>query len=189
MKIACEQCGCVFDATNRRGVTPKYCSNSCKQKAYRARRRRRSWGLDGFKDQRRWVRAVGKRPVMPDGSPASSTDSSTWSTFAEVQASTAGDGFGIMLGGGLGCYDIDHCFSAGVLESWAARCVDSIPEPVVFIEKSVSDTGLHVFVEAVEGRGFRKQVGSGSVERYTRARFIRVTGNVYEFTEYNSCGG
>ena len=189
MKTVCEQCGCVFNATNRRGVTPKYCSNSCKQKAYRARKRRNAFGLDGFKDQRRWVRAAGKRPIMIDGSPASSTDSSTWSTFADVRSSTAGDGFGVMLGGGLGCYDIDHCFHGGVLDGWALRFVDSIPERVLFSEKSVSSSGLHVFVEAAESRGTRDKVGSGFVERYTRARFIRVTGNECKFTQYNHCGG
>lgn len=72
-----------------------------------------------------------------------------------------------MLGGGLGCYDFDH-MSDGDVRGFVA----SIPEPVLFAERSVSGEGVHVFVVAPEERGWRR----GSVERYTRARFIRVTG-------------
>src|SRR5690625_6658862 len=64
--------------------------------------------------ERRWVRADGKRPIMPDGRPASSTRACTWSSFSEVQAG-AGDGYGVMLGGGLACWDLDDCFDGGVL--------------------------------------------------------------------------
>ena len=161
----------MFDATNRRGVTPMYCSNSCKQKAYRARKRRSVFGLDGFKDQRRWVRAVGKRPIMPDGSPASSTDSSTWSTFGEVWSSTVGDGFGVMLGGGLGCIDIDDCLDGDRVAPWAREYIAGITDEVVFVERSVSGRGLHLFFRApVEGKGEAR-----GVERYTCKRFIRTT--------------
>lgn len=120
----------------------------------------------------RWVRADGKRPIMPDGSPASSTDAGTWSAFPEV-ISGEGDGFGFMLGGGVGCYDLDHALDDGVLKPWAREVVDAISEPVLHVEKSVSGEGLHVFVEAAECRGWRRPVGDGCVERYTRARFIR----------------
>ena len=113
------------------------------------------------------MRADRKRPIRPDGRPASSTDSSTWSSFAEVQAG-AGDGFGVMLGGGLGCYDLDHVTDAEV-----AAFVASVPERVLFVERSVSGTGAHVFVEAPEAPGRRRP----GVERYTRARFIRTTGD------------
>jgi primase-polymerase (primpol)-like protein len=117
--------------------------------------------------RRSWVRAAGKRPVRVDGRPASSTRPDTWAGFADVLASTAGDGFGIMLGGGLGCYDFDH-----VSDAEARALVASIPEPVVFAERSVSGRGVHVFVLADEGPGTRR----GNVERYTRGRFVRVTG-------------
>lgn len=118
---------------------------------------------------RRWVRADRKRPIRPDGRYASSTDPDTWSTFDDVQ-SGAGDGFGVMLGGGLGCYDLDH-----ITDADARSFIASIPEHVLWIERSMSGSGVHVFVEASEGPGRRR----GGVERYTRARFIRVTGVLF----------
>lgn len=122
--------------------------------------------------RRAWVRADGKRPIAVEGAPASSTDPSSWSSFAEVRASRVGDGFGVMLGGGLGCWDLDHCLDSGKLALWAREVLDGICSPV-WVERSVSGTGLHVFVLADEGRGFRR----GGVEFYSRHRFIRVTGD------------
>ena len=106
MNLICEQCGGHFESVGARGRTPRFCSAACKQKSYRERRA-------GVKRLRalsvgRWVRASGKRPVMVDGSSASSTNPATWASFAEVQ-SGAGDGFGVVLdGSGLGCYDFDN---------------------------------------------------------------------------------
>lgn len=123
----------------------------------------------------RWVRADGKRPVTVDGAPASSTNPATWSSFADVQAADAGDGFGVMLGNGLGCYDLDHALHRGVVKQWARLQLAQIRERVIFTETSVSGEGLHVFVEAPEAAGWRRPVGDGGVERYTRQRFIRTT--------------
>lgn len=170
MKVICEQCGQEFDATNRRGITPRFCSATCRQRAHRARKARQP--LSEFRSERRWVRADGKRPIMPCGSPASSTNPGTWSTFAEVQASTAGDGFGVMLGSGLGCIDIDNCFDGDVVAPWASDYVNAMTEPILFVERSVSGRGLHVFFRPVaESAGTRR----AGIERYTRQRFIRTT--------------
>lgn len=119
-------------------------------------------------DGRRWVRAQEKRPIRLDGTPASSTNPATWSTYREVRASSAGDGFGVMLGSGLGCYDLDH-----VTDGEARSIISTIVEPILWVERSLSGEGVHVFVAAPEAPGSRR----GKVERYTRARFIRVTGN------------
>ena len=117
-----------------------------------------------------WVRADGKRPIRPDGRPASSTNRGTWSAWADVQTG-AGDGFGIMLGDGLGCYDLD-----AVTDRQAREFVATIPEPVVYVERSSSGRGVHVFVEALEGSGWRRMIDGVSVERYARSRFILMTG-------------
>lgn len=145
-----------------KGQRPRFCSTRCRVAAHRASRRL-PVEMTG---RRSWTRADGKRPVRPDGRPASSTDSSTWSTFSDVQAGS-GDGFGVMLGGGLGCFDLDH-----VSDDEIREFVASVREPIAFVERSVSGEGAHVFVLAPESRGWRRN----GVEFYSRARFIRVTG-------------
>lgn len=165
MNIVCESCGREFLRKGSRGRVPRFCGQTCRKRASR------SPGLALVRaTEGRWVRAVGKRPVVPSGAPASSTDVSTWSSFADVQVG-AGDGFGVMLGSGIGAYDLDGCIDDGVLAPWARDAIENIPEPVLFMERSVSGRGVHVFVEAPEGRGTRR----GGIERYTRARFIRCT--------------
>lgn len=170
--MRCERCGDLIEI--RSGRVPRFCSGRCRQAAYRARRRAvdalTSVGGD------RWTRADGKRPITVAGRAASSTDPSTWSSFAEVQASTAGDGFGVMLGGGhLACHDLDHALDGGVLKPWAREVLDGITEPVLFTEVSMSGEGLHVFVDAPEGPGSKRKVGDGGHEFYSRGRFIRTT--------------
>lgn len=147
------------------GRRARHCSAACRQRAYRMRQVPAELTAG-----RRWTRADGKRPVMTSGRPASSTDPATWSTFAAVRSAGVGDGFGVMLGGGLGCYDLDHV----TLEQVRAF-VRSVPEPVVYVERSVSGDGAHVFVLAPEGPGTKRLIDGVHVERYTRARFIRTT--------------
>lgn len=124
--------------------------------------------------RRAWCRADGKRPIMCDGRPASSTDSATWATLREVRASAAGDGLGIMLGAGLACWDLDHCLDGDTLTGSARTTLADIDSPL-WIEWSVSGTGLHVFVLAPEEKGWRLH----GVEFYSRSRFIRVTGRQF----------
>lgn len=133
----------------------------------------RDWRINAF---RRWVCADGKRPIRPNGHPASSTDPSTWTNWEMVRQSRAGDGVGVMLGGGLGCYDLDHVTDAEVRDFLA-----TVPEPVLYVERSMSGDGVHVFIEAPEGPGWRRVIDGISVERYTRQRFIRVTGDRLDF--------
>lgn len=135
---------------------------------------------------RRWTRADGKRPITTAGKPASSTNSSTWATLRDARSSRAGDGRGVMLGGGLGCYDLDHCDVEDAVVFAA-----TVPERIVFAERSVSGQGVHLFFEAPTptesatvaggphphaGRRYTTPTGL-QVERYTSGRFIRVTGD------------
>lgn len=73
-----------------------------------------------------------------------------------------------MLGDGLGCYDLDHA-SDDELRDF----LPTVSESIVFVERSMSGNGFHVFIEAPESRGWKR----GDLERYTRERFIRVTGD------------
>lgn len=176
MVINCEICGESFSSDGARGRTASFCSPACRQKAYRRRKSAAKRAINDLvsASEGRWVRAAGKRPIMRDGSPASSTDPATWTSFENVRGG-AGDGFGVMLGSGLSCYDFDGCFEAGVLKPEIRAFIESIPERVIFSEVSVSGRGLHVFVTAPEGRGSRR----GGVEFYSRARFIRTTLNQF----------
>ena len=167
--LICSSCGREFARASKQ--RPRFCSNACKQKAYRGRQKLAGLPLAEFRQQKRWVRASGKRPVMVDGSAASSTNPATWASFSEVQ-SGAGDGFGVVLdGSGLGCYDFDNCFDGGVLKPAVRDFIAGITYPIVYVERSVSGNGLHVFVEAEKQRGFRRD----GVEFYSWGRFIRTT--------------
>lgn len=155
------ECGAAIPTHSGRGRPASFCSGACRQRAYR----NRDAMPPIMRNRNVWTRCVGKRPVMVDGTPGSSTNAATWDAFDAVQVG-AGDGFGIMLGGGLGCYDLDH-----VSYAVAKALIATIPEPVLYVERSVSGIGFHVFVEADESVGWKRP----PVERYTRARFIRVT--------------
>lgn len=164
----CERCGEAF--VGRAGA--RFCSGRCRMAASRAvsiptRMRRLN----------RWVRHDAKRPIMPDGRPASSTDAATWSAYAEAKAATTGDGLGFVLDGdGLGCYDLDHCVSEGRVDPAAARFVAGLD--AFYVEVSPSGRGLHAWVESASQPGWRKTIDGLHVEFYTRERFITVTGNV-----------
>ena len=166
--LSCQQCSAHIEI--KHGRRPKFCSGKCRQRAHRERRSQ----IERLKSLSvgRWVRASGKRPVMVDGSAASSTNPDTWASFAEVQKSNAGDGFGVVLdGSGLGCFDFDNCFDGGVLKPAVRDFIAGIAYPIVYVERSVSGNGLHVFVEAEKQRGFRRD----GVEFYTWGRFIKTT--------------
>ena len=170
--LKCESCGEEFGRRGARGRVPRFCSGRCRVRAHRA------GGPSALKARTvgRWVRAAGKRPLQVSGRWASSTNPGTWSSFDDVQVGP-GDGFGVMLGGGVGVYDLDSCFTeGGELSDWARGVLVGITEPVLFVERSVSGRGLHVFIEAEEGPGSRVSVpGGGGVERYSKSRFIRTT--------------
>lgn len=168
MKKVCENCGreLLLAGTGR---PKRFCGQTC----------RKAWSRKpkfpaAMVDRESWVRADGKRPIQPDGIPASSTDPGTWSSFAAVQ-SGVGDGFGVMLGDGLGCYDLDS-----VTDEQARAFIATVREPVLFVERSMSGNGVHVFIEAAEGIGWKRTINGISVERYSRARFIRVTGKEFK---------
>lgn len=123
-------------------------------------------------DAHRWVRAIGKRPVRCDGRPASSTDPGTWASYAEVVKSTAGDGYGFMLGSGFACIDLDHCvLGEGRLNGRAMSALSMLESPVMFMEASTSGDGIHAFLMSSAPSHRRS-----GVEFYSSGRFIRMTG-------------
>lgn len=154
----------------------RFCSSKCRVYAHRAEKRFPA----EMTARERWVRRTeSKRPVTVSGRPASSTDSRTWASFETARKSSVGAGMGFVLGGGIGCYDFDHCFENGHLAAWAVDAIRAIPERVIFSELSQSSEGIHVFVEAAEGPG-RKIRDGRNIERYTAGRYIAVTGHRFK---------
>ena len=104
-----------------------------------------------------------------NGFGASSTDPSTWCDWSEV----ADRPHGIMLGHGLACWDLDDVIGPdGVLHPDAVRVLDRVGADAVWVERSMSGRGLHVFV-----RGGGESRVSGHVSYYAHSRFIAVTGD------------
>ena len=77
----------------------------------------------------------------------------------------------VLDGSGLGCFDFDDCFVDCVLKPAVREFIAGIAYPIVYVERSMSGNGLHVFVEAEKQRGFRRD----GVEFYSWGRFIRMT--------------
>jgi len=119
-----------------------------------------------------------KVPARIDGKGrASSTDPSTWSTFAEAKAGwkqigAAGRGFVLVAEDDLCCVDLDHCRDAttGEIAPEAQAIIDSLDS---YTELSPSGTGVHVWLKATKPGG---RCRTGGIEVYTTARYMTVTG-------------
>lgn len=120
----------------------------------------------------RWTRRHGKRPVQLSGKPASSTDPRTWTTHERVARRDRG----VMLGEGLACWDLDGVIGEdGALHPDAAAVLRKVGTRALWVERSMSGRGLHVFVRGEEGPA---RVGE-RVSYYSWGRFIAVTGERY----------
>ena len=159
--MMCSVCGRAFTWSGR-GRRPRVCGQRCRKRKSRIQ-------LPAAMTQlRRWALADGKRPVRPGGKPASSTDPKTWCRYPSV----AGKPHGIMLGDGLACWDFDDVIDGdGVLRADAADVLAGIVDPV-WVERSMSGRGLHVFVA---GGGPSSQ--GKHISYYSWGRFIVVTGD------------
>ena len=177
MEPVCERCGRAlkFAATGR---PKRFCSSRCRTAACRARAR----GPEVPREvaaARRWVswkpvrrgESWTKMPVQVNGSAASSTNAATWDTMSAVASSSR---VGFVLGGGVGCIDLDHCLVDGVLTDGALDLLSRIP--ATWIEVSPSGDGLHVWGLIPEGKGRVSSHLGQSVEVYSQARFMTVTG-------------
>ncbi|QBI53438.1 bifunctional DNA primase/polymerase [Streptomonospora litoralis] len=175
MDRRCEQCPTPLPTMARRHA--RYCSARCRQVASRARRRAAAAALPrALVERDRWVRhSPTKVPLTTTGRPASSTDATTWSTYATAATSRVGAGLGLVLDGdGLVCLDLDHCLTPdGHARSWAQPLLDQLP--ATYIEVSPSGDGLHVWGYGDLAHGRRLVYGAGTVEVYGAGRYITVT--------------
>lgn len=173
MERYCEQCETRLPFTRRSGA--RFCSNACRQASYRERSQR---GVPIEMTRRaRWVRHdENKVPLTLFGGPASVVNPKTWTTYAKASASTVGTGLGIVLGDGLGCVDLDDCLDGRRVAPWAKEIIDQHRDDAVLIERSMSGTGVHIFLPMEEARGRNFRDGERKVETYSRERYIAVTG-------------
>jgi len=140
--------------------------------------------IDELARLRKWVSwkyatrdgRVTKIPIMPDGSAASVTDPSTWSSFEEcgsaaLQGTGEGPGFVLALGDGYVGGDLDKCVKPdGSIEPWAAEIVK---ECNTYTEVSPSGRGLRFVARGRLPQGGRKR---GQVEVYDDTRYLTITG-------------
>ena len=165
----CEVCGEPLRLYRSQART---CSVRCRKRLSRMKA-----FPDAMTERPRWVRRTSaKRPITTSWQPASSTDPSTWTTYAAAKSSSAGAGLGFVLGDGIGCWDLDHCITDGVLAPWAREFIAGFGFPLL-VEVSQSGEGVHVFVEAPEGPGRVIRDGERCIEFYSTGRYIAVTGN------------
>lgn len=153
------------------GRTRKYCSNACRQAAWRDRGAPKE-----MRDQPRWLRRHGKMPLTVTGKPASSTDPRTWTTYSTANRSKVGQGLGFALGDGIGCIDLDHCFDGDTLAPWAVEVLELCPP--TYIERSMSKTGLHIFGRLAPRKGVRIRDGR-DIEIYSAGRYIAITSDTF----------
>ena len=152
----------------------KTCSAKCRKRV--SRRTKQAPFPVEMTEKARWIRREkSKRPVTITGRAASSTNAGTWSTFPEAAASSVGAGLGFVLGDGVGCIDLDHCITDGVVADWASSILDRCPP--TFIEVSQSGEGLHIFGLLPEGPGRNIRRGDSAVEFYSVGRYIAMTGD------------
>jgi primase-polymerase (primpol)-like protein len=138
------------------------------------------------------LRPIGARwtkvPLKTDGTPASTTDRATWTTFDQVIACYGRggfDGIGVVLDGEpltedglvLAAIDLDHVNDSSEVSARAASIVEEFGS---YTETSPSGNGLRIFCLA---RPLRSGINGGGVEVYTNKRFLTVTGHVMEATD------
>lgn len=157
-------------------VTVRVDATFCTQKCGVYYRRKANSLPDLMRKSTRFVRFNAKKvPFTVAGKPASTTNPATWSTFDEARKSHIGKGIGYVLGDGVGCIDLDHCISDGVVADWAQKLLDA--NPGTFTEVSISGDGLHIFGLLEEAPGHVMKDGGRSVEVYSQGRYIALTGN------------
>lgn len=126
-----------------------------------------------------------KVPYTADGRHASSTDPTTWATFAEAQAARggySGVGFVFTPDDDFCGIDLDDCLDDdGELLPWAVPIVHAFSS---YTEISPGLHGLKIWTKAKLPEGVRHKVaiGEGAVEVYDSGRYFTVTGRRWDGT-------
>jgi primase-polymerase (primpol)-like protein len=169
------ECGYCGKSIVHKNAQARYCSDKCRN--YARLNRLRNPIPDELRTRDRWVRRTeNKVPITVTGSSASSTDASTWSSYAAASASRVGAGLGFVLGDGIACIDLDHVAVNGVIDPRALELIGQV-DPF-YLEWSPSGDGLHAWVKAASpsGRSRYTQADGLHVEWYSKDRYITITG-------------
>ena len=167
-----------------RGRPKRYCGQRCRKAASRARANA-PIAPSEMTSMRRWVRwrpvrrggRWTKLPTTVAGTPASSTNPATWTSFEEA-VSDPKRRIGFVLGDGIGCIDLDHCLIDGHLTEGASEILSTLP--ATWVEVSPSGDGLHIWGRfSKSGRSVGTFMGQ-SVEIYSASRYITVTGQRFK---------
>jgi primase-polymerase (primpol)-like protein len=180
----------------------RYCSNSHRVLAARARKRAREAAFAAERQARipadltsrpRWVRHKDKVPLRTDGRFASVNDPSSWADYQTAAASTTGDGIGFVLtaSDGIVVVDLDHAVDDGRVLPWAQCIVDQLPP--TYMERGRSGTGLHLWFRGAVSHGRRIRRGELAVEVYSDRRYMivgdRVSGTPLSLAELPDAAG
>lgn len=131
-----------------------------------------------LRDRKQWVGHRNKRPVQPNGRPASSTDPATWGTFEQCAAAVESgkvDGVGFVFSEAdpYAGIDLDKCRDpeTGQIDPEALALVERLAS---YTEVSQSGRGLHIIVRAtLPGTGRN----AGGIEIYNKGRYFVMTGH------------
>lgn len=188
----------------------RFCSNACRQAAYRARRRAEQQRAvverqrvvqeqaaripSELTSRPRWVRYSSRKvPLRTDGRFASVSDPSSWSDYDAVVKASCGEGVGFVLtaGDGIVVVDLDNSVKDGRVLPWAQAIIDRLP--ATYMERGRSGNGLHLWFRGSVPHGRRIRRGEVAVEVYGDRRYIivgdRVSGTPLELAELPDAAG
>lgn len=122
-----------------------------------------------------------KMPLQLNGTLASSTDSSTWSTYDTIREKTDKVGIIFTPDKRLLGIDIDHCINNKQIEHEQKTQIEKLlQEANTYTEFSPSGTGLHLFLSIIEEEGLTLQGNrKAPYELYTSGRYFTFTSNSY----------
>lgn len=127
----------------------------------------------------KWVRHdAQKRPVCPrTGRLVDVTDPRAWCSYKVARESSHGVGMGFVLSDDddIACIDLDGVLGDGPVPAGVRKIIESTTG-VFMVERSRSGAGLHVWFRTDERLGSNRVEDGIRVERYSRARYIAVTG-------------
>ena len=120
-----------------------------------------------------------KPPYQISGQPADVSKPETFRAFSEVTPLLPDyAGLGVLIRGGIGCIDLDHCIQGGKLSGTAQKVLTMVQS---YTEKSPRGEGIHIFFLLPSRFRFNadkylnKNTGLG-LEIYTSGRYMTCTG-------------